>query len=117
MCLDSDHGHKKRRDSLEAHVVLLMFLLELENSSGGGSTGNTSKQRKGLLAVRIFFVEMTLMLLYPFFHSYPYGANISEVGKDHCIKKDYHKCSLRVIACTKHTNNSRKYCLLGHQCN
>ena len=55
MCLDSDHGHKKRRDSLEAHVALLMFLLELENSSGGGSTGNTSKQRKGLLAVRILW--------------------------------------------------------------
>ena len=64
-----------------------MLLLGLENSSGGGSTGNTSKQQKGLLAVRIFFVEMTLLLFYPFFHSYPYGANISEVGKGRYIKK------------------------------
>ena len=64
-----------------------MLLLGLENSSGGGSTGNTSKQRNGLLAVRIFFVEMTLLLFYPFFHSYRYGANISEVGKDRYIKK------------------------------
>ena len=64
-----------------------MLLLGLENSSGADSTGNTSKQQKGLLAVRIFFVEMTLLLFYPFFHSYPYGANISEVGKDRYIKK------------------------------
>ena len=64
-----------------------MFLLEIEHSSGGGSTGSTSKQRKWLLAVRIFFAEMTLMLFYPFFHSYLYGENISEVGKDRYIKK------------------------------
>ena len=52
-----NHSNKKRKGSRETLAVLLIFLIEL----GGGHTGNISKQRKWLLAVRTFFVEMTLM--------------------------------------------------------
>lgn len=48
----------------------------------------------GSFAVRIIFVEMTLML----FFSYDYGANVFEaVEKITTYENNYHKCSLCVI--------------------
>ena len=55
------HSPKKRKDSLETRVVLLIFSIELK-ISGLAVQGIHQNSEKWLLPVRIFLVEMTLRL-------------------------------------------------------
>ena len=55
------HSHKKRKDSLETRVALLIFLLECE-ISGENAQGIHQNSKKWLLSVRVFLVKMTLRL-------------------------------------------------------
>ena len=60
------HSHKKQKDSLKTRAVLLIFSLEVE-ISGMAVQGIHQNSEKWLLSKRIFLVEITFRLFYPFY--------------------------------------------------
>ena len=92
------NSHKKRKDSLETRVVLLIFFLELEISGvaveGIHQTATNGDFCFELLSKNDF--EAVLVT----FCCYDHGAKaFEEVQKIATDQKEYCKCSLCVIIC------------------
>ena len=94
------HSHKKRKDSLETRVVLLIFSLvnflwwpyrEYIKTGKNGCFHCFNEE---------FFSENDFEAVLATFYCYDYGTNASEaVEKIATNQKIYNKCSLYVIVC------------------
>ena len=91
-------SHKKQKDSLEARVVLLTFLLKLE-ILGVAVQIIPQKVRKWWLWEELLR-ENGFEAVLATFCCFDYGANAFEtVQKIATDQKDYYKCSSCVIFC------------------
>lgn len=89
-------SYKKRRES--GNTGRSVDIFPWTWNVWGGRTWNTSKQRKWL--IRVFIVEMTLMLFEPFFVLVSMLQSLLRHLKNHYRWKGlYRKCSLCIIVC------------------
>ena len=92
------HSHKKRKDSLEKWVVLLIFSLELEMS--GLTVQRIHQNSKNSGFCEELLNENDFEAVLATFCCYDYGANASEAVQKIAIdQKEYRKCSPCVIIC------------------
>ena len=96
--LASGHSPKKRKNSLEAQGVLLIFSIELEISEVSVKIMHQNSETVGFCAE--LFRKNDFQVVLATFCCYDCGANASEaVQKIATDQKGYHKCSSFVIVC------------------
>ena len=96
--MNKSKNHRKRKNSLETGVVLLIFLLKLEISGVVVYRIHQNSKADGFCEEMLS--ENNFEAILATFYCHEYGGNCSEaVQKIAADQKNYQKCSLCVTVC------------------